>query len=58
MSGELLTDKHVHAAQVLLQEQFPKQNGLQCTLVLAEKNIWNSQVCVPISTYMKAFMLG
>ncbi len=32
--GEWLTDKHINAASVLIKEEFPKQLGLQDTLLL------------------------
>ncbi len=32
--GEWLTDKHINAASVLIKEEFPKQHGLQDTLLL------------------------
>ena len=34
--GEWLTDKHINAAQALLQAQFPSQQGLQDTLSLEQ----------------------
>ena len=41
-SGEWLTDKHIRAASNLLKSQYPQQNGLQDTLVLATQLTWNS----------------
>ena len=32
-NGEWLTDLHIHAAQILLQQQFPEMSGLQCPLL-------------------------
>ena len=37
VQGRKLTDKHKHAAQTLLQDQFPHLQGLQSTLLSQKK---------------------
>lgn len=37
VSGQRLTDKHMHAAQTLLKVQFPHLQGLQTTLLSQRK---------------------
>ena len=34
-----LTDKHISEVNTLLQHQYPKQNGLQDTILLAERSL-------------------
>ncbi len=42
--GELLTDKHIiNAASVLIKEEFPKQLGLQDTLLLQRLDQYESE---------------
>ena len=38
-----LTDKHISAVNKLLRHQYPKQNGLQDTILLAERSLWDSE---------------
>ncbi len=40
--GEWLTDKHINAAQSLLREQFPLQQGLQDTLLVEQCRTYHS----------------
>ena len=41
-SGDWLSDAHIFAALKLLKKQYPHQNGLQSTLLLANKLEWKS----------------
>ncbi len=41
--GEWLTDKHINAASVLIKEEFPKQLGLQDTLLLQHFDQYESE---------------
>ncbi len=41
--GEWLTDKHINAASVLIKEEFPKQLGLQDTLLLQRFDQYESE---------------
>ena len=43
LKNKWLTDKHVSAVNKLLRRQYPKQNGLQDTIVLAEQSVWKSE---------------
>ena len=43
LTGEWLTDKHITVANRLLKQQYPEQNGLCDTLLLAEKRKWASE---------------
>ena len=38
-----LTDKHISAVNKLLQHQYPNENGLQDTILLAERSLWDSE---------------
>ena len=44
-SGEWLSDMHINAAQRCLRDQYPQKNGLQNTLMLNHKQIYNSGQC-------------
>ena len=41
-SGGWLSDAHIYAVSKLLKKQYPHQNGLQSTILLANKLKWNS----------------
>ncbi len=41
--GHWLTDKHINAASVLIKEKFPKQHGLQDTLLLQRFDQYESE---------------
>ena len=41
-SGDWLSDAHIYAVSKLLKKQYPHQNGLQSTILLANKLKWNS----------------
>lgn len=43
LSGEKLTDLHIHLAQQLLKQQFPHLNGLQPTVLQTKKNFKGGQ---------------
>ena len=40
---EVVTDKHISAVNKLLRHQYPNQNGLQDTILLAERSLWDSE---------------
>ena len=42
VEGKWLNDKHIYAASKLLKTQYPQQNGLMSTQLLAKKLQWNS----------------
>ncbi len=41
--GEWLTDEYINAASVLIKEEFPKQHGLQDTLLLQRFDQYESE---------------
>ena len=40
--GEWLSDSHIEAAHIILRKMYPRQNGLQNTLVLQSQLSWRS----------------
>ena len=44
-SGAWLSDMHINAAQTCLRNQYPQKSGLQNTLLLNQKQIYNSGQC-------------